>query len=173
MRNLKPLAKKAIPAALDKALRYRLLNEPVEAESICHDVLLADPGNEQALTTMVLALTDLFDSEYVAALERAKALLPRLACEYDRAYYEGIIYERWAKAELARHVPGHVTTGWFLQAMRSFERAEALAPPDNPDAVLRWNTCARLVERYEEAESVGESMSRHMEVEYSDETPTA
>jgi hypothetical protein len=173
VQNLKPLSKKSIPAALDKALRYRLLNEPVEAESICQDVLLADPLNEQALTTMVLALTDLFESEYVAAFQRAKALLPRLASDYDRAYYEGIIYERWAKAELARQVPGHVATGWFLEALRSFERAEALAPPDNPDAILRWNTCARLVARYEQGESAGESMSRHMEVEFSDETPTA
>ncbi|HEV3006276.1 MAG TPA: hypothetical protein VGX78_17535 [Pirellulales bacterium] len=172
MRRLKPLSKQTIPAALEKALRYRLLNEPAEAESICHDVLLADPNNEQALATMLLALTDLFETEYITALERAKALLPRLASEYDRAYYEGIVYERWAKAELARQVPGHVTTGWFLQAMRSFERAESLAPADNPDAILRWNTCARLLERFEQGESFGEGISRHMEVEFVDETPT-
>ena len=41
----KPIAKQAVPAALEKALRYRLLNEPVEAESICRDVLAVDqPG---------------------------------------------------------------------------------------------------------------------------------
>ena len=38
-----------MPAALEKALRYRLLNEPVEAESICRDVLEVDPDNQAAL----------------------------------------------------------------------------------------------------------------------------
>ncbi len=43
MFELKPLSGSAIPAALEKAERYRLLNEPAEAESICRDVLKADP----------------------------------------------------------------------------------------------------------------------------------
>jgi hypothetical protein len=43
MVELKGLYTEAIPAALEKALRYRLLNEPAEAESICHDVLHIDP----------------------------------------------------------------------------------------------------------------------------------
>ena len=36
---LKPLSHDAIPAALERAERYRLLNEPIDAESICEDVL--------------------------------------------------------------------------------------------------------------------------------------
>ena len=28
--------------------------------------------------------------------------------------------------------------------MASYERAESLRPPDNDDACLRWNACARL-----------------------------
>ena len=47
MFELKPLNKDAIPAALDKAMRYRLLNEPGAAESICLDVLRIDPENQQ------------------------------------------------------------------------------------------------------------------------------
>jgi len=39
MFDLKPLSKNAIPAALAKAERYRLLNEPMQAASICEDVL--------------------------------------------------------------------------------------------------------------------------------------
>ncbi len=171
MRQLKPLSKTSVPAALEKALRYRLLNEPLEAESICRDVLEADPDNEQALTTMLLALTDLFEREYVAARERAKALIPRLQSEYDRAYYEGIIYERWAKAEAVRRIPNHVVSGWFQHAMRCFERAEAHAPPDNPDAILRWNTCVRLVERYEHGASVGGTMTHDVEAGFGDDVP--
>ena len=57
MFQLKPLSKEAIPAALEKAMRYRLLNEPGEAESICHDILGADPDNQEALVTLLLALS--------------------------------------------------------------------------------------------------------------------
>ena len=44
MFELKPLSREGIPAALEKAMRYRLLNEPGEAESICHDVLAHRSG---------------------------------------------------------------------------------------------------------------------------------
>lgn len=46
--ELKPLSKKAIPRAIEKADRYRLLNEPSDAESICLDVLAVDPENQRA-----------------------------------------------------------------------------------------------------------------------------
>src|SRR5207248_11695595 len=58
MSELKSLSKEAIPAALEKAERYRLLNEPGEAESICLDILKADPENQQAIITLLLALTE-------------------------------------------------------------------------------------------------------------------
>ena len=45
MFQLKPLSREAVPAALEKAVRYRLLNEPEQAESSCLDVLLVDPKN--------------------------------------------------------------------------------------------------------------------------------
>jgi hypothetical protein len=32
-------------------------------------------------------------------------------------------------------------------AMESFEEAERLRQPGNDDAILRWNTCARTLER--------------------------
>ena len=64
MFELKRLSADAIPAALEKALRYRLLNDPAEAESICHDVLRIDPENQQALVNLLLALTDRFGKGY-------------------------------------------------------------------------------------------------------------
>ena len=70
MFELKLLSKDAVPAALEKAMRYRLLNEPGEAESICLDVLKADPDNQEALVTLLLALTDRFGRGYtVGALD--------------------------------------------------------------------------------------------------------
>ncbi len=100
MFELKPLSQEAISAALDKATRYRLLNEPAEAESICLDVLRTDPENQQALIILLLALTDRFSKGYGVSDTQAVELLPRLRSEYERAYYAGIIYERKAKAQL-------------------------------------------------------------------------
>ena len=171
MRNLKLISEAAIPAALEKALRYRLLNEPLEAESICLDILQVDPDNQETLHTLLLARTDLFETEYTAALERAKAVLPRLTNDYDRAYYEGVIHERWAKAQTLRRVPSHVVTGWHLHAMHCYERAEALAPSDNPDAILRWNTCARQLDRDADL-SADQSLMRDVEAEFGEETRT-
>ena len=54
MLHPKPISREAIPAALMKAERYRLLNEPAEAESICLDILNIEPGNEEAMVMLVL-----------------------------------------------------------------------------------------------------------------------
>src|SRR5438445_2904609 len=97
MFELKPLTIEALPAALEKAQRYRLLNEPLEAESICLDVLGVDPDHQQALITLLLALTDQFHDD-PGALTKARELLPRLEGDYERAYYAGLICERRAKA---------------------------------------------------------------------------
>ncbi len=174
MHKLKPIAPESVPAALEKALRYRLLNEPLEAESICLDILQADPDNQEAVIALLLARTDLFDLEYSAAFERARAVLPRLSNDYDRAYYEGMIHERWAKAQTARHVPDHVVTGWYLHAMHCFERAEAVAPADNPDAILRWNACARVLARQEQSAGAEheQSITRDIEAEFGEEAFT-
>ena len=43
--ELKRISQAALPAALAKAERYRLLNEPEQAESICRDVLAVEPKN--------------------------------------------------------------------------------------------------------------------------------
>jgi len=147
MFELKRLTTGAIPTALGKAERYRLLNEPAEAESICLDVLAIDPGHQQALITLLLALTDQFSEEVAGAHRRAEELLPRLASEYDRAYYAGIIDERRAKALVSRSMPGSDSEAYrrFLAAMQWYEKAEARRPPGNDDALLRWNRCARFL----------------------------
>ena len=126
MFELKPLSNDAIPAALDKALRYRLLNEPAEAESICHDVLSIDPDNQQALVTLLLALTDRFGEGYAAGITQAQEVLSRLHDAYERAYYAGIICERQAKARLQQGHPGadHDAYEFLNEAMSWFEKAE-------------------------------------------------
>ena len=73
MRELKPLSRDAVDAALAKAERYRFLNEPGEAESICLDILAVDAANQGALITLLLALTDQF-GEIANAHQRAREL---------------------------------------------------------------------------------------------------
>jgi hypothetical protein len=150
MFELKPLTKDAVPAALDKAERYRLLNEPAEAESICLDVLEIEPDNQPALVMLLLALTDQFADDLGRSSRQAEDILPRLAGEYDRLYYAGIISERQAKALASRNVPGTAGQAYegFLAAMRWYEKAEALRPAGNDDARLRWNRCARFLQRH-------------------------
>jgi len=149
MFDLKRLHPEAVPAALEKAQRYRLLNEPLEAESICLDVLEADPGNVEALATLVLALSDQFERRLGDKFEQALALLARFKSEYERLYYEGILCERRAKVSLSQAGPGSgsVAYPWFRRAMERFEAAQALRPAGNDDAILRWNTCARILNR--------------------------
>jgi hypothetical protein len=147
MFELKPLSPEAIPAALEKAERYRLLNEPWHAESICRDILRQDPGNQDALIALFLSLTDQFKSDGGKRLESAKEVLGRLEGEYERAYYEGIIWERRGTALLARKGPGAgpIIYARLREAMDCYERADPLRPPGDDSARLRWNTCARLI----------------------------
>jgi hypothetical protein len=149
MSELKTLHKDAISAALEKAERYRLLNEPAEAESICLDILAVDPENQQAIVTLLLALTDRFEKGYGVSNTQAKELLARLKSAYDRTYYGGIVAERRAKVKLRQNTPDCRFQAYdlFRDAMSYFEKAEAIRPAGNDEAVLRWNTCARIIER--------------------------
>jgi tetratricopeptide (TPR) repeat protein len=147
MFTLKKLSREGVAAALERAERYRLLNEPWEAASICEDVLAIDPGNRDAVITLLLARTDQFRLQETGAVNAARELLPRLPSAYDRHYYEGIINERRGKALLQQGPPGSGPAVYDLlrQAMECYEKAEPLRPPGNDAAIIRWNTCARLI----------------------------
>ncbi len=152
--QLKPITHEGIPAALQKAERYRLLNDSSAAESICLDVLEIDPANQEALVSLLLSITDQFVEEMSDNTRRARDVLPRLTDEYDRIYYAGIISERRARAQLQRGALGSadVASAGFREAMRSYERAEAMRPAGNDEAILRWNTCVRMLARHERAQ---------------------
>lgn len=150
MYELKPLSREAVAAALEKAEHYRFLNEAREAESICLDVLEVEPDNQRALTTLLLALTDQLDREIPSALARAREAALNLDDPYARAYYGGIVCEREAKARLKRGGPqsGTVAYEWLRQALDHFAEAERLKPESNDDAILRWNTCVRILKTH-------------------------
>ena len=145
MFELRPLSAAAIPGSLAKAERYRLLNEPGQAESICLDVLAVEPGHQEALTTLILAITDQFRDDGTAGhVGRAEQLLPRLHDAYMQAYFGAIINERRARAALDAG-RASMAYEWLLAALHGFDHAIALRPSGNDDAVLRWNACVRAI----------------------------
>jgi len=149
MPDLKPISRQSVPLALEKAERYRLINDPSSAESICLDVLTVDSENQQALVTLLLAITDQFDAGPVEGARRAREVVPRLQDHYKRAYYSGIICERCAKAQLRSGSPrsGEMAYHWLSEAMSWYEKAESQRPAGHDEAILRWNTCERLMAR--------------------------
>lgn len=143
--ELKPISRAGIREALEKVERYRLLNEPALAESICHDILRVDADNQHALVMLLLSITDQFDEAGSPA--RAREILPKLQGDYEQAYYSGIVWERSAHAQLRKRSPNSAFTAYdsFRRAMECYEKAEAIRPAGNDDALLRWNTCARIL----------------------------
>ncbi len=147
MFTLKRISPSGVAAALQKAERYRLLNDSSAAESICRDIVEIDPENQQALIVLLLSITDQFIDDLGDGLRRAREVLPRLRDEYKRAYYSGIICERRAKVQRRQSVPGSGSMAYesFREAMEWYETAEAMRPAGNDEAILRWNTCARML----------------------------
>jgi len=143
MFELKQLSHDAVPAALEKANRHRLLNEPGAAESIYLDILAVEPDNQVALENIVLAMSDRFGKDYAVGDIHINDYLAKIVDEYEKTYYTGIVYERRAKAVLEKG--GVNAYELFMRAMELFEKAEAIRPPGNDDAILRWNGCARIV----------------------------
>ncbi len=146
---LKPLSHEGVAAALQKAQRYRLLNDSAAAESICLDVLGVEPDNVEALVMHVLSITDQFSIGQATDRARAQQAVTRLTDAYQRAYYSGVVCERWAKAMLHRATPesAGMAFEWIDKALRFYADAEGLRPVGNDEVILRWNTCARMLQR--------------------------
>lgn len=171
MTNLKRIPSDTIEDALDKAKHYRLLNEPMHAESICLDVLEVDSDNQQAITTLLLALTDQFPTRLRDAFQHAESLVPQLVSEYDKHYYEGIVYERWAIVQMHRDVGARSTADCLNKAMRCYEAAEKHPGSESPDPILRWNTCARLSEQVALEITLPVDLKRDVHGEFGDDVP--
>jgi len=155
--ELKSISVESIPEALSKVERYRLLNEPLLAESICLDVLAIVPDHQQALISLLLARTDQFQANVNA--KAAQEVLGQIRGEYEQAYYAGIIWERVGNARLRQGGAGAGASGYhsLREAMSHYERAMNFAPPGNDDAILRWNTCARIIMQNPAMEPVAEN----------------
>jgi hypothetical protein len=82
----------------------------------------------------------------------ARELIKTLGGDYERAYYSGLLCERRAKAHFERRAPGSGSVAYngYREAMKWFEKADALKTKGNEEAALRWNTCARMLNKYPE-----------------------
>ena len=160
--GLKSISKDAVPRALELAERYRLLNEPEQAESICRDVLTVDHANQEAMRTLMLAMTEQFGRSRSITVQSVEEVCAMMEDPYERIYYTGVAYERWGRAKL--HEAHHTNMGlsWIRHAMDRYQEAEKIRPAGNDAALLRWNTCVRLMEHIP-----GAHEERH-EVHYGD-----
>lgn len=148
MYKLKTISPDGIPRALKKVERYRLLNEPAEAESICRDILAVENNHQEALMMFILSLSDQFGTG--VGDNEAREAINQLTDEYKRAYYTGIIKERLAKATLNKGGFGsnYDAFEWLQEAIEAFEKASTLRPSGNDDSILRYNTCVRTIQRH-------------------------
>lgn len=154
--QLKKISVEGIPGALELAERYRLLNEPEQAESICKDILEAAPNNQAALRMMLLAITDQFGRKQSATVSNAQDVAASLADQYERQYFSGVAMERWARAKLHENQSINLVYDWLARAMEEFESAQGIRPAGNDAALLRWNSCARLLARLPKPQEVHE-----------------
>ncbi len=147
--DLWPISSATIPAAIEKAERYRLLGHPEEAESICLDILDAEPSHQTGLVVLILAMTDQFPEESKARVPLALEYVARLTDEYQRIYYEGVVLERAAWAGLKRGTSRPFIMQLLEDAMDRYERAASIRPVGNDSSILRWNTCVRRIRRHQ------------------------
>jgi len=144
-REFKTISPSGVAEALAKVQHYRYLNQAEEAESICRDILAADPENQMALRQLGLAITDQFSGGVADRFNEAHSCFEKLTNDYERSYYLGILNERRAKAQLRAGHRSHTLRSSFESALQYFEEAEKLRPQGNDDALLRWNRCLRLM----------------------------
>jgi tetratricopeptide (TPR) repeat protein len=145
MPELKTISIKSVDGALAKAELYRFLNDPEEAESICHDVLAVAPAHQLALRLLGLAITDQLAGRH----SEAESAFEQLTDAYERTYYRGLLNERRAKSQLRAGRPPHTLLVLLEEAMRCYEEAEKIRPPENDEAILRWNRCVRLMQAHQ------------------------
>ena len=147
--ELKSLNKNAVAAAFERAQHYRLLNDPENAESICLDILHVEPDHQEAIVTLILAIADQLGGG-TKRIKEAQAYAAKLSDNFQLEYYSGLICERAARAVLAKGKPrsNSIAYDWLKEAMDHFEAAEALSSDKNDDGILRWNSCARTINKH-------------------------
>ena len=138
----------AIKKALKKAKQYRSLIEPEIAESICLDILHIDENNQDALVVYILALTDQFHhTEKKMQVKLIQKAIKKLISQYQRYYYTGLLNERRARFLISQPMSHSFAYDYFIEALQNYQRAEQIRPENNDEAILRWNSCIRMIQQ--------------------------
>lgn len=146
--NLHDIHPESIELALDRARQYRSLLEPEIAESICLDILNIEPENQAALVVYILALTDQISiSGSQSPFQDIDAAIGKLTSEYKQIYYTGIVLERRARFMLSQPMSRAFAYDYFIKALECYQQAEQMRPDHNDEAILRWNSCVRTIQR--------------------------
>ena len=147
MFELKRLTAAGIPAALEKAEQYRLLNQPWAAESICWDTYAAvDPTHQHALRTRLLAQTDQLGSDMGAVRRCAPKRLAvdslmRTSVHIMPASSASVSRRRhW---NIARLAPGTPPMTNCAKRWSGTTRPRPSGSAGDDDAILRWRLPAR------------------------------
>ena len=144
--KLKMISKNGIAQAISKGELYRYLAEPEETESICRDILAVEGDNQAALRMLGLAISDQLSGGRLDRWSEAESVFQSLTDPYERFYYTGLLHERRAKAQVRAGQPLRTLVPLIENAMLCFEQAEKIRPPNNDEALLRWNRCVRLLQ---------------------------
>lgn len=150
MIELKKISAGFVPEALRKAEKYRLLNHPKTAESICRDILTVEEDNQEAISLLIVSITEQFGNTTRYAdirFRHAEEWVPKIHDDYHRYYLSGLIRERWAKSRI-RDLPGPDLYEYFHEAMEFYEKAEPLKPEGDESTTIHWNLCARQINRH-------------------------
>lgn len=138
----------SIDLALERARQYRSLLEPEIAESICLDILNIDPGNQAAMVVYILALSDqISTSGSQSPFQQIDNAIEQLSSDYKKMYYTGIVHERRARFMLTQPMSRAFAYDYFIKALDCFQHAENMRPDHNDEAILRWNSCVRTIQR--------------------------
>ena len=152
--KLKSISQAGIGTAIAKAERYRYLNEPEEAESICRDILAVDPNHQLAKRILGLAITDQFSGGVNDRVTEASSVFDSLE-ERRTTYNSGS--QQYA-TDSTTEVASLSARGMRLARLDYEPPAKGeplLVTPDaekiraagNDEAILRWNRCVRLLEQ--------------------------
>jgi len=138
----------AVKKALKKAKQYRSLLEPEIAESICLDVLNIDPDNQSVLVVYILALLDQVSrTENQSQIKTIERTIDTLKSKYKRYYYSGLLNERRARHLLTQAMSHSFAYDYFIEALEAYQQAIDRCPEKNDEAILRWNSCIRTIEK--------------------------
>ncbi|PCJ32901.1 MAG: hypothetical protein COA90_01315 [Gammaproteobacteria bacterium] len=138
----------AIDEALAKAKQYRSLLEPEIAESICLDVLNIAPDNQDVLIVYILTLLDQISrTEKQSQIKVIERTIAQLTSQYKRHYYSGLLSERRARHLITQSMSHSFAYDYFVEALTCYKQAIERCPDQNDEAILRWNSCVRTIEK--------------------------